>query len=333
MDKITINNINTILKNSGLDEINESDKINESTDSGDILSYPNILRDLIIEKYYSSLLWEICDVFPLQSTLGRLYVSKRKFTTTEDSTDFEIIKKDIMPELHTYNTSFTPEVLQDIKSMYGKNAKDLVTRNIRGVSDFYENRHLIEFIEQNAIEKPELILGEPQDDVSFIMRRVGSAILEMNHYSYKTHKGWCILPWQYASIFFEYWRDLMMTDEKKKVNNHLYIGTFSNVDYYLDPRGKETEVNGEFDDSYNDDYTIGDLTTENTIYVGLKAPEEPGYGSIIFSPYQYEIKDVIDPDTGEHYVHVFSRYGLAMSPFNLPMERKNMIHKFKISRP
>jgi len=328
LNQIQQNNISQVLENSGID-IN---KINES-DSGDVLTYPQILNDLIIEKYYSSLLWQICDVFPLKSTLGRIYVSKRKFDTSETNSDFEIIKKDIQPSLYKYNTSFTKEVLQDIKSMYGKNARDLVSKNIRGISDFYENRHFIEFVDNNATLKEDLVVGEHQDDISYITRRIGASVLEMNHYSYKTHKGWCILPWDYASIFFEYWRDLMMTDEKKSLYHYLYIGTFSNVDYYLNPKGKENDFNDEFNDDFNDDYTIENQVNNNTVYVGLKSPKEPGYGSLLFSPYQYDLVDVIDPDTGDTHIHIFNRYGLELSPFHIPMERKSMIHKFKIIRP
>jgi hypothetical protein len=327
IEEIEQNNLEQILENCNINNLNES------TDSGDILSYPQLLQKLIIEKYQTSLLYQICDVFPLKSTLGRLYVAKRKFDLNNTNSDFEIIKKDIQPELHKFNTSYTKEVLQDIKAMYGKNAKNLVSNNLRGISDFYENRNLMDFLEANATQKPDLILGEPQDDISFITKSVGRSVLEMNHYSYKTQKGWCILPFDYAPIFFEYWRDLMMIEEKNKRENYLYIGTFSNIDYYLNPRGKENEINAAFTDDYNDDYQIGDLSTDNIIYVGLKSPEEPGYGSLIFSPYQYDLKDIIDPDTGNIHLHLFSRYGLGLSPFHLPMEQKSMIHKFRVQRP
>ena len=187
LNQIHQNNIETILENCNLNTLNE-------TDSGDILSYPQLLQKLIIEKYQTSLLYQICDVFPLKSTLGRLYVAKRKFDLSNTNSDFEIIKKDIQPELHKFNTAYTKEVLQDIKAMYGKNAKDLVSNNLRGISDFYENRHLMDFLEANATQKSDLNLTlDPGDDIMLITRQVGASILEMNHYSYKKHMGWCIL--------------------------------------------------------------------------------------------------------------------------------------------
>jgi hypothetical protein len=321
-------------KENVIDQIleNISTEVIQETDSNDIASTQDILTSLVKEKYNTSLLWQVCDVMPIKGTLGRVYVAKKKYNGIGQpiKTDFEVVKKDIIPKTYTLQTGFTKEVLQDMKFMFKKDAKDVIGGVLRGVSDWNENQHLMEFIEANATAKPDLVLSpDPKDDIEYITKRVGEAVLEMNKYSYKTQKSWCILPFEYSSLFFGYWSGFRMGD----VDDHkyLFIGTFGRTDYYIDPREPKT-IRGEFDDSFDDSYALGDLEHDSIIYVGLKSKDAPGYGSIIFAPYTYELKYVTDPETGNSNVFLFNRYGLEMSPFHNPMEHRNMIHKFKVTR-
>ena len=256
MNNLKENNINQILENSS--------DITEST-SQDVASTQDLLRKIIQEKYNNSLMYRICDVFPLKSTLGRLYTIKKKFNMSTNPRDFEVIKKDVIPETHHYSTSFTKEVFQDMLKMYGKNSNEVVASILGGISDFYENQHLMEFIDTVSVEKPELVLPDyVRDDVTLISERVGASVIQMNLFRYKTQYSWCILPYEYSSLFFGYWSNFRMQEIKD--DDMLYIGTFGTTEYYIDPRPPMT-THAEFtsDEFSNDEYKTGETDVSHYI--------------------------------------------------------------------
>ena len=321
LNQIQQNNINQVLENSGID----ISKINES-DSGDILNFPDILHKILSEKYNTSLLWQICDVFPINGTLGRLYASKKKF----QQNDFEIVKKDIVPQTYKISSGFTKEVMDDMKNMFGKSAKESISNMLRGVTDWEENMNLMDFIENNAEEKPELILtADPRDDVLLITQKIGKYVMEMNKYAYKTKEAWAILPRKYIGVFAGYWGGFRMDDTDNE--KYLYLGKFGRIHLYIDPRDIN-ETRGEFTNDFNDDYDLDNVVDLDHIYVGLRNEKTPGEGSLVFSPYQYHLEYVTDPDTGQMILHLFDRYGLETGIFHKSLERNSMLYKFKISR-
>jgi hypothetical protein len=312
--------INQVLENSGVDL-----KITESNE-GDIAKFPDLLQEIIQEKYNTSLLWQICDVLPVNGTLGRVYVSKKVFNQNK----FEIVKQDVNVETHKISSGFTQEVLEDTKRMFGLSAKTAIGSMLRGVSDYDENMHLMNFIEANATEKPELVLtADPRDDVLLITQKIGKFVMEMNQYSYKTKEAWAILPRKYIGVFTGYWAGFRMDDIEDE--RYLYIGKFGRIHLYIDPRDIN-ETMGEFTNDFNDDYDIETVSDLDHIYVGLRNEKTPGEGSLVFSPYQYHLEYVTDPDTGETVIHLFNRYGLTNGIFHKPLEQNSILYKFKISR-
>jgi hypothetical protein len=214
--------------------------------------------------------------------------------------------------------------------MFGLQAKTAVGSMLRGVSDYDENMHLMNFIEANATEKPELILtADPRDDVLLITQKIGKFVMEMNQYTYKTKEAWAILPRKYIGVFTGYWAGFRMddTDDEK----YLYIGKFGRIHLYIDPRD-QNELMGEFTDDYDESYDIDTINDLDHIYVGLRNEKTPGEGSLLFSPFQYHIEYATDPDTGETQMHLFNRYGLNTGPLHKTLERNSLLYKFKISR-
>ncbi len=304
----------------------ENCRLNE-TDSQDIKGTQDVLLNLVQEKYNTSLLWQICDVLPIKGTLGRVFVQKRNFNENK----FEVIKKDIVPETYRMETGFTREVLQDMENLFGKSAYESVSEIFRGLSDYQENMYLMDFIDNNAVIRPDLVLeGDVDNDIQLITTTVAEYIIAMNHMTFKTLEGWCILPWELASLFLGYWMPFR-SEGKDDKSDFLYLGKFGKIDYYIDPR-KSNELNAEFTDDYDEDYTIGQIELPDHIYVGLKSEKVPGYGSLIFAPYQYDYQEVQDPDTGEIKMFLFNRYGLELSPFHNILEQKSMLYKFKVYR-
>ena len=318
----TDTNTDIVLRNSGV----HPDKLEESTLFSDIASLPQMLQKIITEKYNTSLLWQICDLLPLNSTIGKVYASKKKFQENK----FEIVNKDVNIETYKMSSGFTQEVIEDVKRLYSQNASDLIASTLRGVSDYNENTHLMDFLDANSEEKPELVLtADPRDDVLLITQKIGGYIMEMNKDTYKTKEAWAILPRKYIGTFAGYWSGFRMDDIED--DKYLYIGKFGMIHLYINPRD-EINTLGEFNDDYNDDYDIDNILDIDHIYVGIKNEKRPGYGSLIFSPYNYHLEYAIDPDTGENVVHVFNRYALNTGVFHKPLERNGMLYKFKISR-
>ena len=296
--------------------------LREST-SLDIQSLPQKLSKLIQERYQNSLLWQICDNFELKSTLGKIFVTKK----VNDS--LTLISKDIEPHLHKIETSITQEALQDILSMYGAKGEDLLVDMLGGIMNQAENEQLMEFIDNNAQQKPDLRLGEVADYIVKILDRIGQSVIEMNQFTFETEKAWAIIPKAYAGVFFGYWAGFRMTEEKE--NQILYLGKFGHLDLYVDPR-KPVLNHSEFSDAYDDAYALGTYENYDYVYVGLKNKKLPGYGSLVYAPYQLQLQEVLDPNTGHHKFFLFNRYGLETSPFHNIPENRAMIHKFKITR-
>jgi len=299
--------------------------LTEGTDSQDISGTQQILTTLVQEKYNNSLLYKVCDVLPLTGTLGSIYVSKKKF----NSNDFEIIKKQVVPTTKIINTSYTQEVYDDMRNMFGKSAAKSTGRVLRGISDLEENTALLDLLETESTIRSNLQIPSDMviaDILLAISQKVSSSVLEMNHYSFKTLDSFCILPRKYAAIFLGYFNYAIDGNENEKL---LHLGKVGTTDYYLNPLTPDTSK--EFvATEYNDAFTIGSFTdTNDPIFVGLHS-KDPGLSSIIFSPYSYETKYVNDPDTFENVLFLYNRYGLNTSPLHLPLEKNSLLHKFNI---
>lgn len=297
--------------------------LNETTQSSDIVSTPELVSQLIDEKYNDSLAYNICDVYPLKSNHGIIYSSRKKNNINQ----FEVVKKDIHTKSYSVNTGFTREVWDDMNRVYKKDAKKIVGNILSGLSANEENFTLINFLNNESEIKEKLIIPDKDNNLDLLNRlqkRVSQSVLEMNYKMHTSLDAFCVLSHRWASAILGSPDMYTQKDYKKGL---LFLGQIGRTDFYVNPF---PETSNEFTQDYNFDFEIGPLSTPDYAYVGVKS-KVIGYSSLIFAPYMYELQEVIDPDTGESKIFMYNRYGLVASPLHKPLEGKSMLHKFEIS--
>ena len=301
-------------------KINSNVPLIESTDSSDIELSDKLIGRLIQDKYNTSLAYQISDVQALTGPYGQVFTSRR----SPDTSDFEIIKKEVQTQTNLIDTGFTQEVIQDLKHLYNASAKNVAMNVIKGLSDQEENRTLLTKLFQESEVKPALTVQDSHmfESVIFqISQKVSQSVIEMNRDSYKTLDSFCILPKDFAAAVlgsFNY-----MSEGKER---SLFVGRIGRTDYYINPFPNTTS---QFTDDFSIDYESEDSSIPNYAYVGLKTKQD-GKASLIFCPYLYESEYITDPDTGEAKLFVRNRYGLVTSPLHQPLENKSLLHKFEL---
>jgi len=300
-----------------------SNVLNEASTSSDIATTQDFVGKMIDEKYNNSLAYQICEVQALKGSWGTVYASKRDFTTN----DFEIAKKDIYTKSYTVKTGYTQEVWQDMNKMFGKTALIQSSNILSGLSAMNENYTLIEVLDVNSYTKPLLQVNVNNTAwiTSQISQRVAESVIEMNKESFKTLDSFCVLPAQWASYFLGTASYVKTDGDSDGKDSTLFVGRYGRTDFFVNPFRNESR---QFFQDFNEDYTIGD-TGEEYCYVGLKS-QVSGESSLVFAPYIYEAKTVVDPDTLNNNLFVYNRYGLVTSPLHEPIQGKSMLHKFII---
>lgn len=307
--------LDSIKKNSGIN-------IRESSTSFDISSTQEVLSSLIDEKYNNSLLYSVCEVLKLDSTWGSVFTTFRKPGTT----NFEIIRKDIYTQNIKIPTGFTVETWQDILKLYKDNSYKKAAGLLRGISDDQENFYLIDYLRNNSNTASELIVNSSNTGwvTSQISSKVAEIVLEMNSKSFKTLESFCILSPKWARYFLGT-ASFVMSDENENKSTY-FVGKYGKTDFYVNPIPTNRS---QFNNDFNNDYTDDPNAQDDYCYVGLKS-EEVGASSLIFAPYQYEIQDVINPNTGAQDIFLYNRFGLEENPQSDLPTGKKLLYKFKI---
>ena len=305
-----------------LDSIKRNSGINESS-SIDISRTQEILSKLIDEQYNDSLAFKICNIIELNSSWGTIFVNKKKFRNA----DPEVVKKDIYTKLYKLKTGYTTEALQDMYHMFGSSISDKISKIFSGITAEDENYELMRLIDNESSIKSDLTInvGDSCKIPFIISEKVSASVIEMNRNTFKTLDSFCILPPKYASYFLgsNFYNDLDKDTLAEK--GSYFVGRYGRTDFFINP---VTNGLNAFNIDYADDYANGGANI-NYCYVGLKS-DITDYSSLIFSPYQYEIQEITNPETGSTESYVYNRYGLNTNPLHQPLENNSMIHKFLI---
>jgi len=310
-----------------LAQIKENSNINENSNSGDIATIQGFIGKLIDEKYNTSLMYQVAEVLPIQSSFGSVYASKRNYGTSS----FEIVRKDIHTKTYTIDTGYTQEVWQDIQKLFGKRAIQQSSNILGGLSAEEENYTLINFLFNESLNKPDLEVNVNNSAwvTSQISMRVAESVIEMNRFGFKSLDSFCILSPKWASAFLGTASYVKSDKESAGGNSTLFVGRYGRTDFYVNPFRNESKM---FNSDFNDDYANpnGDSgNRDDYCYVGLKSSVS-GESSVVFSPYLYEGNMVPDPETGANKLFIYNRYGLTTNPLHTPIEGKSMLHKFLI---
>lgn len=260
------------------------------------LSIDNIFQQTNIQ----SLARQVCSTIQLLGPSGALYNIIKK------TDGFKLIRKDLVEfPSEILKTGITREAVQDLKSQFGKEADNVIGALFRGISNEVENTALLTVLNAQAKDYGNLQLSESTNaemNLFETTQRVHEIILKMNQKYQRTFDAFAILPYkplggvmglsQYAGAL-------------KKDERGLFITQIGSTKFYLNP----------------------DANDENA-YVGLKDSDNLSKSSLVFAPYQNQIIDAIDPDSGEIIYFLVNRFALDSSP--LHEVNNEMLYKFKV---
>lgn len=263
------------------------------TDSN--LSIDNIFQQTNVP----SLAREICAVINLTGPSGAIFNIIRKGTG-----DIKLIRKEVevFPS-EILKTSITREAIQDLKSQFGKDADSIIGTLFRGLSNDVENEKLLTVLSANSKDYGDLQLSDSLNasTTAFeLTQRIHEIVLKINQKYQRSYEAFCILPAISMSSFMVLGSYLGSV----KDSTGLFITQIGKTKFYLNPD-----------------------STDLFAYVGLH-DDNLSKSSLVLSPYQNQILDAVNPDSGDIHYFLVNRFAITVSALH---ELNNeMLYKFKV---
>lgn len=260
------------------------------------LSIDNIFQQTNIQ----SLARQICSSASLIGPTGAI------FNIIKTNGDFKLVRAEVsvFPS-EMKNTGVTREAVQDLKSQFGKDADNIIGTLFRGISNEEENTKLLTLLNTISKDYGDLQLsGSTNAELNLfeVTQRVHEIILKMNQKNQRTFDAFAVIPAvalggimglsQYAGAI-------------KKDERGLFITQIGSTKFYLNP----------------------DIT-DIYAYVGLKDSDNLSKSSLVFSPYQNQVIDLPNSDTGDIAYFLVNRFAITASPLHVLNDE--MLYKFKI---
>ena len=261
------------------------------------LSMDNIFQQTNIQ----SLARQVCSTAVLTGPSGAIFNIVKN-----NGTDFKLVRKEVscFPS-EIVKTSVTREAVQDLKSQFGKDAENIVGTLFRGISNELENEKLLELLNTESKDYGDLQLSDSMNaelNLFETTQRVHEIVLKMNQKYQRTFDAFAIIP---ATALGGIMGLSQYAGAIKKEERGLFITQIGSTKFYLNP-------------------DVADLNA----YVGLKDSENMSKSSLVFSPYQNQILDAIDSDSGDIHYFLVNRFAITSSPLH---ETDNeMLYKFKV---
>ena len=261
------------------------------------LSMDNIFQQTNIQ----SLARQVCSTAVLTGPSGAIFNIVKN-----NGTDFKLVRKEVscFPS-EIVKTSVTREAVQDLKSQFGKDAETIVGTMFRGISNELENEKLFEVLGTECKDYGDLQLSDSMNaelNLFETTQRVHEIVLKMNQKYQRTFDAFAIIP---ATALGGIMGLSQYAGAIKKEERGLFITQIGSTKFYLNPN-------------------VADLNA----YVGLKDDDNISKSSLVFSPYQNQILDAVDPDSGDIHYFLVNRFAIASSPLH---ELNNeMLYKFKV---
>lgn len=263
------------------------------------LSIDNIFQQTNIP----SLAKEICSIAELSGPTGAIFNIIKK--TTSGNIDIKLIRKEVsvFPS-EILKTSITREAVQDLKSQFSKDADSIIGTLFRGLSNDLENEKLLEVLNTYSKDYDDLQLSDSLNsslNAFEITQRIHEISLKMNQTYQRSYETFCVLPATAMGAFMGLSNYL---GSKEKEANGLFVAQINKTKFYLNPN-----------------------STDEYAYVGIK-DANTSKSSLILSPYQNQILDAINPESGDLHYFLVNRFAITVSALH---ELNNeMLYKFKI---
>jgi len=283
-------------------------KILEDTTGAAVDNIATTDQDLSVGQMYQqkalpSLGREIFSVVQMEGPTAALFNIKKDSLTNK----FVLLRNEaeVFPS-ESINTGLTREVIQDIKSQYGTEAKNVIGTLLRGLSNEQENTKTLEFLESNCLAEAGINLETSTNKVEAnymnLIQKIQELISRANSKNQRTFEAFAVVPYKCASGV----QTLSKYLGGDVDSSGLYIGNHGKTKFYLNP----------------------DSTSE-TVYVGLKDENNMSKSSAVFAPFADDIVEAQDPDTGEVNFFIFNRFSITASP--LHEVDNEMLFKFSIA--
>lgn len=263
------------------------------------LSIDNIFQQTNVP----SLAREICSTAELTGPTGAIFNIVRK--TTVDGVDIKLIRKEVevFPS-EILKTSITREAIQDLKSQFSKDADLIIGTLFRGLSNDLENEKLLSVLSTNSKDYGDLQLSDSLNASTTayeLTQRVHEIVLKMNQNHQRTYQAFCVLPATAMGSLMGLSSYLGGTNSD---STGLFIAEINKTKFYLNPDSADTYA-----------------------YIGLK-DVNLSKSSLVLSPYQNQILDAVNPDSGDIHYFLVNRFAITVSALH---ELNNeMLYKFKV---
>ena len=285
--------------------IQQTEVLNEDlTLAGDPNNIAQTDQNLSIDGIFQqtnipSLAREICSVAELTGPSGALFNIIRK-----DDSSITLIRKEVevFPS-EILKTSITREAIQDLKSQFGKDADSIIGTLFRGLSNDVENEKLLTVLSANSKDYGDLQLSDSLNasTTAFeLTQRIHEIVLKINQKYQRSYEAFCILPAISMSSFMGLGSYLGSVKDSKG----LFIAQIGKTKFYLNPD-----------------------STDLFAYVGLH-DDNLSKSSLVLSPYQNQILDAVNPDSGD--IHYFLVHRFAITVSALHELNNEMLYKFKV---
>lgn len=271
---------------------------------------PNIAttdEDLSVDQMFHqtqmpSLGRQIFNVVQMHGPTAALFNLRKK----ENDNGFAVLRREVevFPS-ESIPSGLSKEVIQDIKSQYGKEARNVIGQLLRGLANDQENVRTIEFLENKSLTIADLQLSDSlnaETNIFEITQRANELVLRANRKNVRTFEAFCVLPY-YAGAAISALGDYVGAESESE--RGLFIRQIGQVKYYMNPDVDSTMA-----------------------YVGLKDELNHSRSSGVFSPFEETVTEAYDPDKADMVYHIFNRFAITDSPLN---ETDNeMLFKFNI---
>lgn len=281
MEKIKTN-LDMVIKNSML--VESPTMVHTDVESGDTFT-----GELVGRIYQNTIVNQVCDVQPCIGPTGVVYSVKRG-PNGELGTQkrvFDLDSKDTIGR-------FTKEWYQDYTSQFGKDGKQLLTKNLSfDAKDEIDSEFITKL---NAIATPEgsaVTFGSTgiiSDELMLLLGVVNKMSSKIATDTKRGYNPFVICSPKVGAAF----STLGMTsmNDSFDVQNRDYIGNIGKIRFYIDINATSEYM------------TVGHNGN------GL------GDSSLILAPYLVEVLESDDYSTEESAIRIINRYGIVQNPFD-----------------
>lgn len=245
---------------------------------------------------------QIFSVVPMNGPTAALFNIRKKVGLN----DFELLRTEVeVYPSQSINTGVSQEVIQDLKSQYGKEASQVVGTLLRGLSNDQENTRTLEFLEAQCVIVPDLQLSgsiNAENNMFELVQKVHELVLKANSQSMRSFEAFCVIPYQVGASIAALSTYVGGDDKDER---GLFLAQVGQTKFFMNPDATSTKA-----------------------YVGIKDSRNASKSAAVFSPFRANVTEAQDPDTGALNYFIFNRFAITASPLHVP--GNEMLFKFNV---